>query len=64
MRPYHCGVLHHDEAKSLAGLTLIAPMAHEEAFLIDNAGSVAHRWSLPGALDHAIIAELSDVRFR
>jgi hypothetical protein len=50
MKSYHLGLQYHDADKSAPGFTLIAPMAHEEAFLIGNDGETAHRWALPGAL--------------
>jgi len=50
MKSYHLGLQHHDSERSFQGFTLIAQMAHEQAYLIDNAGEVVHRWALPGAL--------------
>lgn len=50
MKTYQFGVLHHDAASSFQGFTLIAQMAHEQAYLIDNSGAIAHQWSLPGKL--------------
>ena len=50
MKPYQLGLQYHDPEKSLSGFTLIAPMAHEAAYLIDGSGAVIHQWALPGAL--------------
>lgn len=50
MKPYQLGLQYHDPARSFAGFTLVAPMAHQAAYLIDNSGEVVHRWTLPGAL--------------
>lgn len=50
MKPYQTGLLFHDPGKSFSGFTIIAPMAHEQAFLINNDGEPVHSWRLPGAL--------------
>ncbi len=50
MKSYRLGLQFHDPARSFPGFTVIAPMAHEDVYLIDNSGAVAHQWALPGAL--------------
>lgn len=50
MKSYQPGLQHRDRTKSCPGFTLIAPMAHETAYLIDGSGAVVHQWALPGAL--------------
>jgi hypothetical protein len=50
MKPYQTGLLHHDPGKAYPGFTLIAPMAHEQIFLVSNAGEPVHWWTLPGKL--------------
>lgn len=50
MKAYQTGLLHHEPAKAFAGVTMIAPMRHEEAHLVDMSGAVVHTWRLPGLL--------------
>lgn len=50
MKHYHTGLQHHDANKAHPGFTVIAPMAHEDVYLIDNGGEIVHQWKLPGAL--------------
>ncbi|MBL8380472.1 MAG: aryl-sulfate sulfotransferase [Burkholderiales bacterium] len=50
MKSYQTGVLSHRTEATCAGLTLIAPMRHEAAHLIDMEGRVVHTWRLPGAM--------------
>ena len=50
MKAYQPGLQFHDPEKSFAGFTVIAPMGHEEAYLVNNQGEIVHQWALPGAL--------------
>jgi len=50
MKHYHTGLLHHQRDKAFAGFTVIAPMRHEAAYLVNMDGEVVHTWRLPGPL--------------
>ncbi len=47
MRYLQRGVTHHDKAKAAEGFTLFAPLLQRAVYLIDMAGDVVHRWTLP-----------------
>ena len=50
MKHYQTGTLHHDPSKAYEGFTIIAPLRHEEAYIVNMVGDVVHTWKLPGAL--------------
>lgn len=50
MKTYQTGLVHHQAEKSFDGFTLIAPMRHEAAQIVNMAGEIVHRWALPGPL--------------
>jgi len=50
MKSYNTGLQYRDADAAFDGFTLIAPMSHQEIYLVDLGGEVAHRWRLPGAL--------------
>lgn len=50
MKPYRFGVQHHQAQKSYTGFTTIAPIRHDESYIVDMAGEVVHAWKLPGQL--------------
>lgn len=50
MKHYQSGLLHHQPEKTFAGFTIIAPMRHEKAHLVNMSGETVHTWRLPGPL--------------
>ena len=50
MKNYNTGVLYSKPSECLNGYTSIAPIRHEEAYLVDMSGEVVHSWNLGGLL--------------
>ena len=42
MKHYQTGTLHHDPSKAYEGFTIIAPLRHEEAYIVSMVGDVVH----------------------
>jgi len=50
VKHYQTGLLHHQREKTFHGFTIIAPMRHEAAYIVNMDGKVVHQWDLPGPL--------------
>lgn len=50
MRYLKVGLLYHDPNRCFGGYTLVAPLRHLHAYLVNIEGETVHQWDLPGPL--------------
>lgn len=50
------GLTHHDSARATPGLTLFAPINHDQAILLNLDGEIVHQWPLKqGGINHGML---------
>ena len=48
MRIQQTGLVNHDRARATPGFTLFSPLVHDQVYLLNMDGEVAHEWTVQG----------------